>query len=280
MNLVWALAASIIISLISLVGVIGLLLKETLLKRALIFLVAFGAGGLIGGAFLHLLPEAVENTDEPATVFLFTLVGFIAFFFLERYFFWRHCHEGKCDVHAFTYLNLWGDGVHNFIDGLIVGTSFIVSIPFGCATSLAIILHEIPQELGDFGVLIYGGFSKAKALLFNFLSAATAILGTVIGYYFAGQVGAFSQVLLPLAAGGFIYIAACDLIPELHKQPNSRSATFSLIVFLIGILMMFALKMGHNHSHEGISHEIHAYHKGCAVYCGVSGTASPGAFVA
>jgi len=233
MNLLYAVGASIVVSLVSFIGIAALLLKEKLLNKILILMVAFGAGGLIGGAFLHLLPESFKRSPDARQIFIYTIAGFILFFILEKYFYWRHCHKGKCEIHAFTYLNLFGDAIHNCIDGLIIGASFTVDIKFGLITTLAIIFHEIPQELGDFGVLLYGGFSKFKALLYNFLSAITSVAGTVVGYYFASKADIFSKVLLPIAAGGFIYIASCDLIPELHKQPDIKISLVSMAFFLL-----------------------------------------------
>ncbi|OGW83609.1 MAG: hypothetical protein A2987_02985 [Omnitrophica bacterium RIFCSPLOWO2_01_FULL_45_10] len=243
MNLVWALAASVIVSIISLIGIFTLLFNEKLLSKILILLVSFGAGGLIGGAFLHLLPEAIEHVKEINLVFIYTVLGFVSFFALERFLHWRHCHKGVCDIHIFTYLNLFGDGIHNFIDGIIIGTSFVIDIKLGLVATTAVILHEIPQELGDFGILLYGGFSRSKALFYNFLSATTAIFGTLLGYYFAQHVRFFTGLLLPIAAGGFIYIASCDLIPEIHKQLAVKNATFSVLSFIAGILLMFWLKL-------------------------------------
>ncbi|MBD3249438.1 hypothetical protein GF336_05315 [Candidatus Woesearchaeota archaeon] len=141
---------------------------------------------------------------------------------IEKFLHWHHCHKGKCDIHTFTYMNLIGDGVHNFIDGLIIAASFSVDISFGVITTIAVIAHEIPQEIGDFGVLVYGGFGRLKALAFNFLSAVTAIIGAVIGYLISGSVEGFVPFLLPFAAGGFIYIAASDLVPELHKESDNE----------------------------------------------------------
>lgn len=245
MNLVWALGASIIVSLISFVGVISLLLKENLLNKILLLLISFSAGALIGGAFLHLIPEAVEKSAH-SEVYLYVIAGFILFFILEKYLHWRHCHKGKCEIHAFTYLNLVGDGVHNFIDGLIIGSAFVININFGIATSFAIIMHEIPQEIGDFGVLVYGGLNKNKALFYNFLSALTAILGTIIGFVLANISDNFLKLLMPMAAGGFIYIASCDLIPELHKQQDIKKATLAMAVFILGVAFMyFAAAMHH-----------------------------------
>jgi len=177
---------------------------------------------------------------------MYVILGFILFFVLEKYLFWRHCHKGKCDIHAFTYLNLIGDGIHNFGDGLIIGVSFFTDIRIGIVSTLAIIMHEVPQELGDFGILLYGGFSKFKALAFNYLSATTAILGTVIGYIFASHINKFSTILLPFAAGGFIYIASCDLIPELHRQPDIKKSSVSMLFFILGIILMWWLKTSHH----------------------------------
>jgi zinc and cadmium transporter len=245
MNFIWALSASIIVSLVSLIGVVSLLFKENLLNQILLLLISFSAGALIGGAFLHLIPEAIEKSAN-SQVYLFVIVGFILFFILERYLHWRHCHEGKCEIHTFTYLNLVGDGVHNFIDGLIIGSSFVVSINFGIATSFAIIMHEIPQEIGDFGVLVYGGLNKGKALFYNFLSAITAIFGTAIGFALANVSDGFLKLLMPVAAGGFIYIASCDLIPELHKEQDLKKATLSMVVFILGVAFMYLAAIMHH----------------------------------
>ena len=170
-TLLWIIGATIVVSLISLAGIITLSLKAKSLNKILLILVGFSVGALMGGAFLHLIPEAVEESGL-SFVSLYVLVGFSAFFVIERFLYWHHCHkEGRCPVHMFTYMNLIGDGIHNFVDGLIIAASFVINIPFGIVTTIAIIAHEIPQELGDFGVLVYGGFTKFKALFYNFLSA-------------------------------------------------------------------------------------------------------------
>jgi len=186
---------------------------------------------------LHILPEVLEKTKAEVT-FSWVILGIILFFLLERYFHWRHCHEGVCNVHTFTYLNLIGDGLHNFLDGMVIATSFVVSLKLGIVTTLAVILHEIPQELGDFGVLIYGGFSRQKALFYNFISALAAILGAIMGYFISDTAIGFSNSILPLTAGGFIYIASSDLIPQLHKESNLRRSTLAFIAFLCGIVFM------------------------------------------
>ena len=243
MNLLYALMASSLVSLISLIGALALVINDKLLNKIMIFLVAFAAGGLIGGAFFDILPEAMEYVKDPSRLFLYVVVGFMLFFVLEKYLHWRHCHDTGCKVHLFTYLNIVGDIVHNFSDGLIIGVTFLVSIKVGVVTTLAIIFHEIPHELGNFMVLIYGGFSRVKALAFNFLSALFAVVGTIVGYYLVSKVSGFSTVLLPVAAGGFIYVAACDLIPELHKEENGQRSALIMVTFALGLMLMYFLKV-------------------------------------
>ena len=192
----------------------------------------------MGGAFLHLIPEAVEEF-ESFNIFLYVLVGFILFFLVEKLLHWRHCHKQHCSVHTFAYMNLVGDCVHNFIDGLIIAAGFITNIHLGIVTTLAVALHEIPQEIGDFGVLVYGGFKKTRALFLNFICALTAILGGIIGYFISANI---TEFLLPFASGGFIYIAATDLIPEIKKEVNIKSWIITFLVFLMGILIMYCVR--------------------------------------
>ena len=245
--LIWAVGATFLVSLLSFVGILTLMLKNVTLKKILLIMVAFSAGALMGGAFLHLIPEALEQSSYNA-VFISVLAGFTAFFVIERFLYWHHCHKnGKCQVHMFTYMNLIGDGIHNFIDGLIIAASFLTNIGFGIITTIAIIAHEIPQEFGDFGVLVYGGLKKAKALFFNFMFALTAVLGAVAGYFFSTIMESFSTMLIPFAAGGFVYIAASDLVPELHKEPEIKKSALSFAFFLIGIAFMLAIKFIFKH---------------------------------
>lgn len=241
-TLLWIIGATLVVSLISLVGAVGLSLKTKLLNKILLILVGFSAGALMGGAFLHLLPEALEKISGIA-VFFSLLIGFSLFFIIERVLKWHHCHKGHCDVHTLGNMNLLGDGVHNFIDGLIIAGAFLVNVPFGIITTLAIIAHEVPQEIGDFGVLVYGGFSKLKALLYNFLSALIAVIGAVIGYFLSTITNGLSSFLIPFAAGSFIYIAASDLIPELHKEADFKKSMLSFGFFLIGIVFVYIFKL-------------------------------------
>lgn len=238
----WIIGSAVLVSVLSLIGVITLTIRDKLLKRVLFILVGFSAGTLMGGAFLHLLPEALRETGS-SVVFLYVLVGFALFFLIERVLHWHHCHKGDCDVHTFTYMNLIGDSIHNFIDGVIIAASYLINIPFGVITTIAIIAHEIPQEISDFGVLIYGGFGKVKALCFNFLTALASILGAFIGLSMSGSVDGLVRFVVPFAAGGFIYIAASDLVPELHKEPELKKSIWSFGFFIIGILFMWLVKL-------------------------------------
>ncbi len=237
--------SSFLISLIAFVGVVSLAIKDEVLDRILLYLVGFAAGALIGGAFLHLLPETVERSTS-MNVFLALSFGFFLFFLLEKLV-WRHCHKGKCEVHPFAYVNLIGDGVHNFIDGLVIAASFLSNIQLGIVTSFAVAFHEIPQEIGDFGVLVYGGLGKSKALILNFFAGLTVIIGGLVGYFLQSYIGDSMIFILPFAAGGFIYIAASDLIPELHKEVNPRRSSVSFAVFLLGFAFMLFVKLYFSH---------------------------------
>ncbi len=240
-TLLFILLATLVNSLVGLIGVITLSLKDRTLHKILMILVAFSAGALMSGALFHMLSESLVSM-ESTIAFGYLLTGFIAFFLIERFLHWHHCHEGECDVHPVSHLILIGDGIHNFIDGLVIAAGFLIGIPFGVLTTLIIITHEIPQELGDFGVLIYGGFRKARALGFNFLAQLTSVIGGVIGFFFLATPESVG-FLLPFAAGGFIYIAASDLIPELHKEKSMGKSMLSFAFFVIGILFLLGIKM-------------------------------------
>lgn len=240
MTLLWIILSTTAIGVFSLIGVFTLSLKEQLLQKILLSLVALSAGALMGGAFLHLLPESIEKGG--VDTFYWVLVAFIAFFLVEKILHWRHCHTNKCSIHTFGHMNLFGDAIHNFIDGIIIAASFVVSIPLGITTVIAIALHEIPQEIGDFGVLIYAGFEKKKALMLNFIIAMIAVLGGIFGYYLTTYAQNSIDILLPFAAGGFIYIAASDLLPEIRKEADLKKSIFSFGMFIIGILIMYGVK--------------------------------------
>lgn len=235
------LASVTAVSLVSFVGVIFIGLKENLLKRILMILVGFSSGTLIGSAFLDLLPEALSEMDA-VRVFTYVIVGIMVFFALEKFLYWRHCHEGECPVHMFAYLNLIGDGVHNFIDGMIIAATFMFSMDLGFATTLAVIFHEVPQEIGDFGIQVYGGLARRKALAYNFLSALAAVAGAIITY-FLSYLQNMEVLLVAFAAGGFIYIAATDLMPELHKKSRAGESVVQFVTILLGLGLMASLTM-------------------------------------
>lgn len=240
----YSLVSVILVSLLSLVGVLTFSLKEENLKKIVLYLVSFSAGGLFGHAFIHMIPEAVEETGFGLQVSLYILIGIIASFIVEKFLQWRHCHIPTSEEHphSFAYMNLFGDAVHNFIDGLIIGGSYLASIPLGIATTLAVVFHEIPQEIGDFGVLIYGGFNKSRAIFFNFSTALTAILGTIVALSVGLLIQDFIPFLIPFAAGNFIYIAGSDLIPELRKEePILLKSALQLTAFVLGVLILFSL---------------------------------------
>ncbi len=227
------------VSLISLVGILTLTLREKTLEKSLILLVAFSAGALMGGAFLHLIPEALEIGN--GMTFEYVLGGFITFFLIEKVLRWRHCHDSGCEVHSFAMMNLFGDSVHNFLDGLAIAAGYIAGIETGISVTIAIIFHEIPQEIGDFAVLIYGGFRKITALAVNFMSAITAVAGGVLGFLLSGN-PRFLPFLLPFTAGGFIYVSASDLLPELIKEENLRKSFINFLAFILGVTVMLLLR--------------------------------------
>lgn len=239
----YTLASVLLVSLISLVGIVALLFRESLLRRILIYLVSFSAGSLLGDAFIHLLPEAAEKMGFGLNISLYVLSGVIIYFIVEKFIRWRHCHIPAAEEHPhpFSLMILFGDAVHNFIDGLIIGASYLVSFPIGITTTLAVIFHEIPQEIGDFGSLLHGGFSKSKALFFNFLSAIAAVLGAIMILILGSYAEGMTTFLVPFAAGGFIYIASADLIPELHKEVEIKKSILQLVFFIMGVLAMLSL---------------------------------------
>ncbi|MCX6739875.1 MAG: ZIP family metal transporter [Candidatus Parcubacteria bacterium] len=242
--LLYALISAFIVSLIGLAVFFALYLQDKFLKKTLIYLVSFSAGGLMGGAFFHLLPESLEQVPNPLVVFIFLLVGFCAFFILEKFLRWHHCHNKECHSHAHLgYLNLIGDSVHNLIDGIIIASTYVVSIPLGIVTTISIISHEIPQELGDFGVLLYSGMTKKKAMLYNFMVALLAVVGVFIGYFLTIYIHGITGFLIPAAAGGFIYIAATDLIPELQEEINAKSSVKHFGVFILALVFMYFVKI-------------------------------------
>jgi zinc and cadmium transporter len=230
---------------LSLIGLAFISVGEEKLKRIIFVMVSLAVGGLFGDAFIHLLPESFERIGSKLQASLFVLAGIFAFFVLEKFLLWRHQHVLESDhpIHPVGYMNLLADGAHNFIDGVIIGASYDVSLHVGIATTLAVIFHEIPHELGNFFVLLYAGFTKRKALFFNFVSALFAILGTFMSLLVGSRVAEFSSVMLPVAAGGFIYIAGSDLVPELNKESTLGKSLVQMLAIAGGVGLMLILVM-------------------------------------
>lgn len=234
----------IAVSAISLIGLFLIPLSNTTGRRVFSFLISFSAGALLGDVFIHLLPELAEEDHFNLNTSLYILGAILVFFFLEKYLHWHHHHgEGEeqdhaNDAHPFVYNILFGDFIHNFIDGLVIAGAYQLDFKLGVATTVAVILHEIPQEIGDFGVLIYGGFTKAKALIYNAISAAGSLLGVGVAYIFADTENIL-PLLAALGAGSFIYIATADLIPQIHKEHNRPYSQLAGIV--LGIASMALL---------------------------------------
>ncbi|MBU0573264.1 MAG: ZIP family metal transporter [Candidatus Margulisbacteria bacterium] len=243
---VFTLVSVFVVSLVSFVGVFSLALKKDFLHKILLYLVSLSAGALLGGAFFHLIPEASHEFGFSLHLGFYVLSGIMAFFVLEKFICWRHCHieTSRQHPHPVALMNLVGDAFHNFIDGMVIAGTYLVSIPLGISTTLAVLFHEIPQEIGDFGVLVHGGFSRLRALLFNFGSALFAVLGALVILFLNIEVDTIGQVLVPFTAGGFLYIATSDLIPELRKDIRPSSSLIQLVFILIGLAIMLFLAHG------------------------------------
>jgi len=239
MTLVYIIISTVVISLISLVGIFFISIRKELLNRIIVDLVTFATGVLLGGAIFHLLPEAFETKiDAPFWV----LVGIILFFVLEKFLFWRHCHDGVCDIHPVTYLNIFGDGVHNFVDGTVIAAAFVMNFKLGITMSLLALAHEIPQEIGDFGILVHGGFTKSKALIYNLISGLTCIFGGIAAYFFMNKINNLTPILIAFAGGNFLYMALVDLLPQFHKTTTVKGAAVQLFLLCLGIFFMWLLK--------------------------------------
>jgi len=251
MPIVWfyAVASVVAVSLVSFVGVIALSINEERLRKILFLLVALATGALFGDVTIHLLPEIFQDESSHATAAVAILLGILLFFSLEKFLHWRHTHDvDNCgdpkhhqSIHPVGHLNLIADGLHNLIDGVIIGVSYLTSPAIGLATTLAVILHEIPQEIGDFGILIHAGFTRRRAILFNALSASLAIIGVILVLIFGTVTVQFTGGFLALAAGGFLYIAGSDLVPELHKTTDPKKSVLQFGAILLGLAFMFAL---------------------------------------
>ena len=231
----------VIVSLLSLIGVLTLALKKETLHKILLFFVCFAIGALFGDAFIHLIPESFKQFGlESLKTPLLILTGILIFFLMEKGIRWRTCHKEHCEGHTkpFVIIILTGDTFHNFIDGMVIAASYAVDIKLGITTTIAVMLHEIPHEIGDFGALVHGGLSIKNALIFNFLSSLAAVLGAVVSLLIGNVLKGFEIGLLPITAGGFIYLAGSDLLPELYSETGVGKSIIQFICILIGIAMM------------------------------------------
>jgi zinc and cadmium transporter len=238
-TLAWIIGATIIDSLVGLVGVFSLFANEKVFRKAIKVFVAFSAGTLLGGAFFHLLVESLEKMPAFNT-FGITIIGFLIFFVLEEYLHWHQCEE--CDIHPYSYLMIIGDSAHNVLDGLVIAGTFLISPYLGIITTAMIIAHEVPQELGVFAILVSGGFKKTEAIMYSFIAQCTCVIGGILGFFFMNRMETLALMIVPFAAGGFIYIAASDLIPGMHKTEGVEKIS-SFFWLCAGLLLMIAVKI-------------------------------------
>lgn len=241
---IYSLTSVALVSLLSLLGAVTLIFNEAKLRRGLIYLVSHSAGALFGDVLIHILPEISRESGLTLSSSLLVLAGIAVFFVVEKIIHWRHCHLpiSSEHPHPFALMNLFGDAIHNLIDGMMIAASYLAGIPLGLATTLAVISHEIPQEISDYGVLLHGNFSRSRALLFNFITSLTAIAGALLVLLINPFAFQLTRSLIPFAAGAFIYIAGTDLIPELHKETSPGKSLLQLLFFLMGAGIMLILR--------------------------------------
>lgn len=231
-----------LVSLVSLLGIFMLSLREEVLKKYTFLFMSLAIGALLGDSFIHLIPEAFEEAENTLLVSMLIIAGILLFFMIEKFFHWHHHGEDHAHtVHPVGKLTVLSDGIHNFVDGIIIAASFLISIPVGIATTVAVLLHEIPQEIGDFAVLLHAGYKKIQALWLNFASALAALLGAVLFFWLGEGFEEWVVYILPIAAGGFIYIATADLLPELQKTKKIGYSLIQVVAVIVGVLCMFAL---------------------------------------
>jgi zinc and cadmium transporter len=252
MNHIWinALVSTLLVSLISITGIFFLTLKAHKLQKFVFILVSLAVGALLGNVFFHLIPESFETIENRGTIALLILAGILAFFILEKFLHWHHGHDVEhLENHpkSYGYVSLMADGIHNFTDGILIAAGWMAGPEIGMATTLTVILHEIPQEISDFGILVHAGFTARKALWLNFYAALTAILGTVITLLAGSAIESLSNYVLPVAAGGFIYLAGTDLMPELNKDRSRTNSLIQLAMIVAGLALIFFFSGDHSH---------------------------------
>lgn len=244
----YALLSTLIVSLLSFIGAFLFLIKTSSLHRVLVLLICFSVGALLGNAFFHLIPESYFHIGSAHLASWLILAGFLIFFITDQVLH-THANGNTAKIKPYGYLSLYADGIHNFIDGILIGAAWMFMPELGLATTFAIVLHEIPQEISDIGILLRAGFSKKKALFFNFATACTAILGTIVALWLGHQIAHFSIYVLPVAAGGFVYLAAGSLLPEVLKETTERRFWMHLLFVLLGLALMYYLSLHNGHHH-------------------------------
>ncbi len=252
MSSIWinSLISTFLVSIISITGIFFLALKATKLQKIVFVLVSLAVGALLGNVFFHLIPESFETIENKNLVAILILSGILVFFIMEKFLHWHHGHDVEhLDNHpkSFGYISLMADSLHNFTDGILIAAGWMAGPEIGIATTLTVLIHEIPQEISDFGILIHAGFTARKALWLNFYAALSAILGTVITLMAGSAVESLSHFVLPVAAGGFIYLAGTDLMPELNKQHSWKNALVQLLMIVGGLALMYLVSGGHQH---------------------------------
>jgi zinc and cadmium transporter len=249
----YAIGSTVVVSLVSLIGIFFLSWNKTKLQNIVFILVSFAVGALFGDAFLHLIPESTAIHSSPQTTGILIILGILMFFVLEKFLLWRHDHGLESAGHQIKpigFMSLIADGVHNLIDGLLIGASFMVSPELGITTTIAIVLHEIPQEIGDFGILTHSGFSVKKSIWLNLASALTAIVGAALVLIVGERIENMVNYIIPIAAGGFIYLAGSDLIPELKKDTGFKRSLIQIVCIIGGLLIILAFHfLPHAHHH-------------------------------
>lgn len=237
----WIMGATFLGSVVSLIGRSLVFVTKRNIKKYTYYFISFAVGTMLAVVFLDLLPEAAEYISfEDASKY--ALVGFILFFIFEKALFWHHCHDGECDVHASGYLILWGDAIHNFIDGVIIALAFMADVRLGVITAIAVVFHEIPQEMSDFFILLNSGFERSKALVYNFLISLVSLLGAALTFFLASGADALIGPALGLVAGHFLYISASDLVPELHlKVPTKKQIFLQIFFILLGVTLIYTV---------------------------------------
>ena len=244
---VYALVSVVLVSLLSLLGVVFFLVDQKLIRKSLLFFVSFSTGGLLGDVFIHIIPDLAEHRETFGRSLYVMLGGIVFSFVMEKIIHWRHCHALPSDEHEHEHhhtvgiMSAAGESVHNFIDGIVIAASYLASIPIGISTTLAVVFHEIPHEIGNFAVLLHSGFSRKRAILLNMLSAATSILGAIGVLLLSGSMSSVADKLLPFAAGNLLYIAGSDLIPELHKETGLKQSVGQLLALMCGMGVMFLI---------------------------------------